>query len=150
MQIQISGYPVLIDDEDAPRVLAHNWYVRNNPNQTYFYKHDGLFLHRFLMGLQKGDPQCIDHKNMNPLDNRKENLRICSKTQNQGNLRKYRNNTSGFKGVTRNLKEGKPWAAQIAFKNKHYGLGCYDTPEEAHAAYCSAAKKYYGEYARTE
>jgi AP2 domain/HNH endonuclease len=150
MQLMLDGCPVIIDEEDAPRVLAHTWHARRNPNQTYLYKTGSIFLHRFIMGIEKGDPRFVDHKNMNTLDNRKENLRICTKTQNQGNIRKYRNNTSGFKGVTRNLKSGRPWAAQIAVNHKHYGLGCYNTPEEAHQAYCVAAKKYFGEFARTE
>jgi len=58
-------------------------------------------------------------------------------------------NTSGFKGVTRSKGGGKPWQAQILFDSKYKYLGRFDTPEEAHAAYCEAAATHHKDFART-
>jgi len=89
----------------------------------------------------------IDHINGDPHDNRIENLRLATRTQNSGNMRLARHNTSGFKGVTW-AKKPERWQAQIKCHGNHYFLGHFDTPEEAHAAYCQAALRLYGEFAR--
>jgi len=62
-----------------------------------------------------------------------------------GGIRK--NNTSGFKGVSFNTQVGR-YKAAIVKKKKYYHLGFFDTPEEAYKAYCKAAKKLHGEFAR--
>lgn len=86
----------------------------------------------------------IDHKNCTPSDNRFENLREANRSQNAKNV-KPRYNENGYKGVRFN-KYG--WSARIGVDGKTIHLGTFRTPELAHAAYCEAAKKYHGEYAR--
>ena len=89
----------------------------------------------------------VDHKDGNPSNNRIANLRLASKTQNQMNQRLRKDSSSGLKGVTFHKKAGK-WCAQItAFGRRNY-LGLFSTPEEAHAAYCEAAARLHGEFAR--
>lgn len=83
----------------------------------------------------------VDHENGDPADNRLNNLRLGMSYQNLGNAGKRKNNSSGFKGVTRH---GKKWRAEIA----HIKLGVFDTPELAAAAYEKAAKIRYGQFAR--
>lgn len=90
----------------------------------------------------------IDHINCIRDDNRWCNLRPASRTQNLANTKRYLNNTSGFKGVSFHRPSQK-WLAQIRANNVFHYLGIYKTPEEAHAAYCSAATKLFGEFART-
>jgi len=85
----------------------------------------------------------VDHKNGDPLDNRRQNLRLCTHAQNQHNTGLSCVNTSGFKGVS---KRGKRWKAQIRINGKQTYLGTYDTPEEAGAAYDAAALKVQGEF----
>lgn len=94
----------------------------------------------------------VDHVNMDRSDNRWENLRESTKVQNGWNTKKKKNNTSGFKGV--HLKEAhkriKKWHATISIDGKIKSLGYFYTAEDAGDAYAEAAKKYHGEFARTE
>lgn len=91
----------------------------------------------------------IDHENTIKSDNRLINLRRADKVKNGANRRKNKNNTSGYKGVTRNNgKRIKRWTAQINVDGKHIYLGDFHTPEEAHASYTEAAIRAYGEFAR--
>ena len=84
----------------------------------------------------------IDHKDGDKLNNLDDNLRICTHTDNMKNKKKYKNNTSGFTGVTWH-KRDKKWEANI----KQEYLGHFNTKEEAARAYNAAAIKYFGEFA---
>lgn len=101
------------------------------------------FLHRFLMPGAK----FVDHINGNPTDNRKENLRECTLSQNQGNRKLNENNTSGYKGV-RWHKAAKKWQARINYKNAEIYLGLFKTAELAALAYNTEALKLFGEFAK--
>jgi len=85
----------------------------------------------------------IDHINRNPSDNRIENLRPCTRGQNQGNSTARKGK---YKGVTF-CKQTQRWRAQISIKHKGIHLGRYDNPEDAASAYNTAAKEYFGEFA---
>jgi len=89
----------------------------------------------------------LDHINGDRLDNRIANLREASQTENMGNCIKHRDNKSGYKGVF--PLRGKRWQAQVCRNGVKHHLGTFETPEEAHAAYCDAASKVFGEFART-
>jgi hypothetical protein len=91
----------------------------------------------------------VDHVNRIKTDNRISNLRLATNSQNKYNIGKRSTNTSGYKGVSLVKKTGK-WFAKICVDGKQIGLGHFITPEEAHAAYCAAATKYHGEFARVE
>lgn len=99
----------------------------------------------FLYQLGHWPSDEVDHRNGITSDDRWENLRESNRATNALNRSKKVNNTSGYKGVSRFHSK---WKAQIqAFKKLHY-LGLFDTPEAAHAAYCAAAQRLHGEYAR--
>jgi HNH endonuclease/AP2 domain len=89
-------------------------------------------------------PAFIDHRDGNPSNNCWANLRGATVSQNNANRRRHKNNACGFKGVSR-TQCGR-WRATI---QKHQ-LGSFATPEDAHAAYVAAARKLFGEFARTE
>lgn len=89
----------------------------------------------------------VDHKNLVKSDNRFENLRVASRSQNQHNKPRYRNNTSGFKGVYRHTQNGN-WVARIKVGQKRLHIGSFATPEEAARAYQEAAKAHFGQFAR--
>ena len=101
----------------------------------------------WLLHYGKWPVNFIDHVNGNPSDNRIENLREASYAENNRNRSINRKNTSGFKGVTYD-KSRRNWTAKITVGNKTSNLGRFPTPEEAHSAYCAAARKLHGEFAR--
>jgi hypothetical protein len=102
-------------------------------------------MHRQILGAPPG--QQVDHINGDTLDNRRVNLRLATHGQNQHNRGKYRNNKSGYKGVSWDKAAGK-WRAQIKFNNKKYNLGRYHDPIEAALAYDAAAIRLHGAFAR--
>jgi hypothetical protein len=89
----------------------------------------------------------IDHKDVNGFNNSIINLRKTTDSLNKANSKRYKNNKSGYKGV---VAERHKFRAMIRVNKKLINLGTYNTPQEAHAAYCKAAKQYFGEFARFE
>lgn len=90
----------------------------------------------------------IDHRDGNPANNRIENLREASQSQNQGNRRRPSSNTSGYKGVYWHAHAQK-WAAQIRNSGHKRHLGFFVDPADAHNAYLQAAADIFGEFARS-
>lgn len=84
----------------------------------------------------------IDHINRNPGDNRIENLREATRSQNLQNRALQRNNKSGFRGVSWSASS-KKWIAQIKINNEKKHLGLFLKKEDAYAAYLAAAAKYH-------
>lgn len=91
--------------------------------------------------------QEIDHRNMIRTDNRWVNLRVAGSSMNKCNRRAYKNNKSGFKGVSWH-KSSRKWRARIFLNGKDVNLGLFTSPEDANKAYGEAAKKNFGEFAR--
>jgi len=162
MEIDIDGYIVLIDKEDYARITALKWSrhkcKREYEAGLYYFYHSGprnngnprmVKLHRFIMNLEYGNKQHVDHINGNTLDNRKCNLRLCTQAQNAKNVRRRKTNKSGYKGVSWDNKN-KKWRAVIQNDNVFISLGRYKDKEEARKAYAIAAIKYHGEFARLE
>jgi HNH endonuclease/AP2 domain len=89
----------------------------------------------------------IDHKDKNPSNDRWDNLREATRSQNEMNGGLRKNNRLGLKGV-RQGKRDKGFGAGISINGKYVHLGTFPTAEEAHDAYKQAAAKYFGEFAR--
>jgi hypothetical protein len=92
-------------------------------------------------------PNEIDHINGMRGDNRIANLREATHAENSRNRKKLRNGRCALKGV---YIKGARFCAKIKKHGKHTHVGCYDTEEEAHAAYVAAAEKEFGAFARAE
>jgi hypothetical protein len=106
--------------------------------------------HRLIWKINHGsipDRAQIDHINGNKCDNRLQNLRLCSGSQNCCNRPANSRNKSGYKGVYW-WKAKKAWRADVVARGKHFYLGTFATAELAHAAYRKAAAELHGEFAR--
>ena len=140
--------PVLIDDEDQIKLkdlticrIAKGYAACFDPITKKHY-----YLHRFILELTSTHLQ-VDHINGNRLDNRKENLRVCTPAQNAQN-RKIVAATSGLKGAyfDKNRK-GKQWYSRFREPSGiNRGLGYFNTAQEAHEAYMLAASIYQGKF----
>lgn len=105
------------------------------------------FAHRVIWKLVTGsDPTVIDHENGVRHDNRWSNLREANDSENQWNRRVGKHNVLGLKGV-RQQPSGRFGAYIWMPTGKSRWLGTFSTAEEAHAAYCEAARELGGEFA---
>jgi hypothetical protein len=89
-----------------------------------------------------------DHGNRNTLDNRRVNLRNATFAENAWNRKRQSSNKTGFKGV--HLRENGKYRATITLHRKQYRLGQFSRPEDAYSAYCEAARRLFGEFARLQ
>lgn len=146
----------IIDSLDAADVGGHRWYAQTSSTHSLVYaarverRPDGkrvtVAMHRQLMGPL--DARFVDHINGNGLDNRRVNLRMATNAQNQWNRKTSRSNPLGLKGVSWERRTCK-WRARIGANGVNIMIGTFDTPEAAHEAYCEAARRLHGEFART-
>lgn len=150
------GKYAVVDNKDYARVSKFRWHAQHRRRRgagVWYARRStqtgrgttrkivGVYLHTFLTGFRQ-----VDHKNGDGLDNRRRNLRPCSKSQNIQNARKRQGTSSRFKGVERRLNNR--WSAKIRLNNVRYSLGCFDTEELAARVYDSAARSFFGEFAR--
>lgn len=154
------GYEALVDDEDFELVSKYKWYPgfsgKNVYLQTFMWEPTGIrgvpgrnrsvMLHRLIVGAQKG--QVVDHVNHNTLDNRKDNLRVCSQRKNNANrVKNFKKTSSIYKGVGWH-KATSRWRAYINLESKkHKSLGYFQTEREAAMAYNKVAAEVFGQFA---
>lgn len=143
-----SNWQVLIDSEDLELVSRYKWWgcQKKCGSKTVYAQvnRKTILLHRLIMGATPG--QIVDHINRNPLDNRKENLRICTARQNSQNMSIKNANTSGFPGVDWETR-AKRWRVTIRVNGKKKYIGRFILFEDAVSASVNARKKYHGEFA---
>ncbi|MEK0324092.1 MAG: HNH endonuclease [Nitrosopumilus sp.] len=105
------------------------------------------YIHRFAFLYMKGAmPKYVDHKDRNRANNSWSNLRECTQSQNSANMGIAKNNTSGYKGVFYEKRNGT-WYSRLYIASKAIQLGSFGTKEEAAEAYNVAATANFGEFA---
>ena len=140
------GTPFYIDSDDYENVHQYSWYQTSNGYIATRDREKGgelLTLHRKVMGAR--DDELVDHINHDKTDNRKQNLRIVTRSQNQQNMKVPSHNSSGVRGVSwSNYHQN--WVTQIWVDGEHHYLGAYKNFDDAVAARKAAEEKYFGEY----
>ena len=143
-KIKLSGNNelyALVDDEDYDRLCEWKWqldkrgYARRNASKKGL---DGVIrwktvlMHRAVLGVEYNDASelCVDHINGNPLDNRKENLRIVNYSENASN----RHKTTASTKVLRVSKCGNGYIARIRVNKNSVYIGSFATITEAEIA----------------
>lgn|SRR3990167_2229620 len=143
------GHFAIVDDEDYEWLNQWKWYkspagyaVRNNARING--KQKAVFMHKVILNVPNNLQG--DHINHNTLDNRRENLRIATHSQNMMNRKMQINNTSGFRGVGWKKRDNR-WAAYIKVNQKFIHLGHFKEKNEAVKVRDQAALKYHGSFA---
>jgi hypothetical protein len=139
-----------VDEDDFIKLNRYKWHynVKRKGDQGYAQrksKNKIIYMHDFIVNCPPN--KIVDHKDGDSLNNKKENLRICTQTNNMMNKSIMSNNKSGYKGVHFHKQTGK-WRAQIKVKGKIKSLGLFDNPEDASKIRNKAAKLYHGEFAK--
>lgn len=145
------GRVAIVDDGDFDRVNAFEWRAWKH-KLGYFYAIHSNFdgkqsrlMHRFILGITNPKIK-VDHINGDTLDNRRQNIRLATQSQNGMNrTRKQMNNKTGFRGVYLEKKRNK-FRAEISINGKGKYVGIFNTAEEAAKAFDKAAKETYGEF----
>jgi hypothetical protein len=143
------GKFAIVDDEDYKELNKYKWWVNKNNNvwyakrTTWNGRRNLILMHRYILGVSKN--LFCDHINGNGLDNRKENLRVCTMGENFKNTKKRANCKNVYKGVYKQ-KSGK-WRVTLFVNGKSKHIGQFIDIKNAAQAYNDAAKKYYGEFA---
>ncbi len=149
------GYVAIVDNEDYEELMRHKWYAHRDSRTGTWYaqrnvpqgngKQTTSPMHRVILGAGPGEE--VDHRNGDGLDNRRSNVRLCTKAQNTANRRKRRDACSSrFKGVARHKATGK-WRARIMCGGKPKYLGLFADEIEAARVYNAAALKHFREFA---
>jgi hypothetical protein len=149
------GQVALVDDGDYEWLMQYKWFTfRNKQGKIYAARKQKVGVNRWttvymarqILGFP---PSGVDHiKGEDTLNNTRLNLRPATKQQNAANTAKRRDNTSGFKGVTWH-RVARKWMAHIRVNGRDIYLGLHSDLSLAARIYDDAARKHFGEFART-
>lgn len=135
----------IIDKEDKQLIEKYYWSKSHNgywiSSSNYSNNHCCIRLHRLLLGAKHGE--YVDHKDRDRSNNRRNNLRLATKQENNINRTKQNNNKSGFVGVYWD-KQTSMWRAQIKINNKIITLGRYNNITDAVITRLQAELEYFG------
>lgn len=150
-------FDVFFDIEDIEKISDYKWCIGGFGNtkskcdykKFYCVSNEGKLMHRYLMNPKRNE--FVDHIDHNGLNNRRNNIRICSFSENRKNNPMYKNNQYGHIGVCKyHYHNVNKWMAHIMVNRKKKTLGYFDTYEDACKAREEAELKYYGEFANKQ
>lgn len=151
------GYVTKVDVEDLKRLNEYSWYPLRDKKEGTVYvitnmkcpltgRTRTVRMHRFIMGSPPS--MLVDHINHDTLDNRKENLRAVTASQNVANSQPRRGSTTEYKGVWFRSDRKRPaWVAQIKIAGRQTYLGTFSSAREAAQRYDQEHLKLSGEFA---
>lgn len=140
-----------VDDSDFDELSAFKWHFDNGyakrqiPVKERFSGKKWWYLHWSITGKPAQGFE-VDHKNGDKLDNRRENLRVATLSQNRANIGLLSRNKSGFKGVSWH-KASNRWGVRVKLHGKVRWVGVFKKKEDAAIAYNKKAKELFGEFA---
>lgn len=137
-------YFALVDDKDFKWLNQFRWAITNNGYAVRRVGNRLFQMHRQIIGTPSEFD--TDHINGNKLDNRRCNLRVVTRSQNNANQKINSANTSGYKGVSWN-KHLKYWSAYIKYNGKRI-VKYFKTKDEAAKGYNKLAMIYFGKFAK--
>lgn len=142
------GLVALVDDEDYERAMLYTWYANHGYAIRATPRVSGIqgFQHMSNYIMRAPNTVMFDHKDRNPLNNQRFNLRPCTHAQNMRNAVRPVGR-SGYRGVSYTPQGNKHWCASIKINSLCKRLGCFDDPAMAARVYDAAAVKYHGEFA---
>jgi len=137
------GKFALVDDEDFEYLNQWKWcFLPSRSGSGYAIRNGGnshLMMHRVILNTPSGME--TDHINHDKLDNRRSNLRICTKAENNQNRKPYKKNRKGkYKGVYWDEKHGK-WRVFLTRNKKQKYLGMFESEEDAYKATIEYSEK---------
>lgn len=143
------GFVAVVDDCDFDALSQWKWHAMVDRSGHVYAgrntKPSGrVLMHRAIMAAMPD--QVVDHKDRNPLNNRRANLRLCSRGQNRSNS--VPSSACALKGVTW-IKRDKRWIAQITYNKIKRTIGYFDNPIDAAKAYDKIAVQLHGQFALT-
>lgn len=146
--LHLGSFPFLFDLEDLPIIQNHIWYRDKDGYLVSCYYFNGqqrfVRFHRIVMRAQPG--QVVDHINKDRSDNRKQNLRCCSRSENVRNRGLCSSNTSGVTGVFFDKARDK-WVASITHEHNRILIGRFSDKEDAIAARLAKESELFNEFA---
>jgi hypothetical protein len=131
------GLVTLVDDEDYEKLAGLPWSALVLNTNTYAVNNK-QYMHRIILGAP--EDLWVDHINGSGLDNRRNNLRLCTPAQNSANTQ-GRGAKSGFKGVFQQTGLGDTWFVRLVHEDRIYRLGTYRDKREAALVYDRMARK---------
>ncbi len=146
------GKTAIVDDDIFEYLNRWKWIAAQARSGTWYAQRTELpsrktlKMHRIIMNAPN-DLQ-VDHINMNGLDNRRKNLRLCTVGQNCRNRKTRRDSQTGYKGVSWREKVGKYQVRIQVPGGRRISLGYFDSIEIAAMVYDSAAKRHHGTFAK--
>ena len=147
------GKYTIVDKDVFEFLSSYKWYAQTTSYGFYMagrrepkeLNEDMVLMHRQIMGLTKGDKNVVDHINHISYDNRRINLRVCTRQKNNWNTTPRKVGTSKYKGVYYR-KDRKKWTSRINKDEKPYRLGDFENEIDAAIAYNHKAIELFGKF----